>query len=164
MKIDIDEAVSWADGFSNDDDAREYIIDRVSQLEGLPERLTLYRVLFLTDIAQLNRLALGHHWVEDIDVLDKQLVEYLKFECMGEEIEGDPYVIRASFDPKEVDLETTLRQNVINPHEGELFLRSSARPKGSIDYAACTLDMDKELTFIPLPSRPVKETEETLAF
>ena len=159
MNIDIDEAVSWADGFTDDDDAREYIVDRIDQLERLPERLTLYRVLFLTDITKLNRLVLGQHWVDDSDVLDQQLVEYLKYECMGEEIEGDPFIIRAVFDSKDIDLETTLRQNVINPHENELFLKPTARPKSSIDYVACSIEMNEYLKYQPLPLHAKKPIE-----
>lgn len=134
MNIDIDEEISRADGFLNDDDARDYITSRVRELENLRSSLTLYRVVFLEDIHKLNRINLGHHWVDDQHVLDDQLIDYLKYECMGEEIEGNPYVIRAVFDKKDIDLYTTLRQNTINPHEGELFVKTSSKSLEPISY------------------------------
>lgn len=150
MTVDIDEIVAVADGFRSDDEAREYIVDRLNVFKAMPAEKTLYRVVFLDHINQLNRVNLGHHWVDNVWVLDRDLVEYLKHECMGEELDGTPFVIKAVFDAADIDLETTLRQNVINPHEAEFFVRSCARPKLGIEYCACNEEMSNDLVFIAL--------------
>lgn len=122
--LDINELVECADGFSDNDEALEYIEDRISKLRFLDNNLTLYRVLFLTSIDELNVKELGNHWTDDVSVLeDKHFLDYLKNECNGEEIPGEPFIIRAEFHKSSINFETTLRQNVINPHEEEYFLQ-----------------------------------------
>jgi len=53
---------------------------------------------------------------------------YLKFECSGEEIEGDTYLIEAEFLKKDIHLEKTIVANLTNSEEEEIYIVSMARP------------------------------------
>lgn len=131
-----------ADAFSDKEEAADHLDGRIRFLESLDPIITLYRVVILESINDLRIDELGQHWTNDEDVLDEHMIDYLKFECNGEEIPGKPYLLKAEFPVSCIDIEMTLAQNLLNPHEEELFLSRQVpvgplliKPHGADRYA-----------------------------
>lgn len=127
ISIDKNKILFFADGFRCKDEAADFLDERIEHIESFGKDIELCRLIFITDPESLNIMNLGNHWVEDEDVLD-DIEDYLKNECAGEEIEGDSYLIRASFKASDINIETTLTQNVLNPEEQEIYIDSNTRP------------------------------------
>lgn len=111
-----------ADGFQGRfDEVEEYIDERISYLDDI-EDIELYRVVFLDNIESLNTLELGNHWTPDLYSLDDHFLEYLQHECSGETISGTPFILKATYNRKSINFNTTLYQNLLNPDENEIFI------------------------------------------
>lgn len=129
--IDRKSLLYGADAFSDKNEASDYLDDKIRYLQLLPSIITLYRVVMLESINDLRIELLGQHWTNNEDVLDEHMVDYLKFECNGEEIPGNPYLLKAEFPISCINMEMTLVQNLLNPHEEEFFL-SRQIPEGPL--------------------------------
>jgi hypothetical protein len=132
-EIDLDSIVYGADYFADKSEARLYLIDRIEHLAKLPSKVELYRVVIMEDLLDLDTSFLGHHWTQELSTVNnEELLDYLKNECMGEEIPGKAYFICTNYRKSDIDMEMTLRQNVLNPHERELFVTKCGKPVGPV--------------------------------
>jgi hypothetical protein len=123
-----------ADGFSCKEEASDYLDSQINYLSNiLDDNLTLYRAIFVDSERSINLLNIGNHWVENESLGDDDhFLDYLKNECMGEILEGDAYIIKAIFKPGDVDVMMTLAQNLLNPHEEEIFIKTGSKPIGYV--------------------------------
>lgn len=131
-KIDLEGMLDFADGFQCKTEARAFLESRFHQLQELPTSVRLYRVLFLENHSDINTSDLGRHWIQNEDDLSEELLEYLQEECFGEHLPGFPVFVSTCFKKSDVDIEMTLRQNILNPHEREIFIRQGAIPTSQI--------------------------------
>jgi hypothetical protein len=120
--------------YFDEQDLQEHIDDKTTELENLSGEITLFRVIFLEKENDLNVEELGNHWVEDVSVLDKSLLEYLQHESSGETIAGEPFLIEAIFNSDSVNKILSLNQYLYNPNEEELYIRSGEKPVSEIIF------------------------------
>ena len=134
---------NWEHLYFDEDDLNEHFEDIVTTLDYLNDEVELHRIIFLKDISELNSAELGCHWVQDISVIqDESFQEYLQHQCNGETIEGTPFIISAKFKASEVQLEITINQFMLNPHEEEITLKYNSQPIGNIRVFDCSNNVD----------------------
>jgi hypothetical protein len=134
--IDKEECISRADGFQGrQDEALEYLDDRIDELKSHMESGTvrLQRVVFAKDEKSINRDNLGNHWCDEDDLINEDhMLDYLKHECSGETIEGDVILLETEFSVDDIDFDMTIAQNLLNPDENEIFIKSGAKPVSTL--------------------------------
>jgi hypothetical protein len=118
-----------ADGFSEQEDAEEYLESLLTNYfpEGVlfeQSRVYLYRVLFFYGQPELNKDRLGKHWTGDPDnISDSDWVSLIRDANGYYSKEEKQFVLIGLFDVKKhIDIEHTLYNNLRYPNEKEYSL------------------------------------------
>lgn len=122
----------FKDLYFDEDDLICHIDDKTFELDNLNDVLTLYRVVFLNSLFDLDTKKLGNHWTLNKDIFDENFLDYLKIQSSGKIIEGDPYIIKGEFKKESVNKELSLAQYLYNPNEDEIYINENENPISEI--------------------------------
>lgn len=122
----------FKDLYFDEDDLICHIDDKTFELDNLNDVLTLYRVVFLKSLLDLDTKNLGNHWTLNNDIFDENFLDYLKNQSSGKIIEGDPYIIKCEFRKESVNKELSLAQYLYNPNEDEIYINENENPISEI--------------------------------
>lgn len=104
--------------FDDPNMAAKYINSSLNNLNKLPDIITLYRVIFANSKEDINTNEVGSHYV-----LSRQQLEQSHHQTshVGG---GKPFMLTVKAPKELIDLETTLRNKVMYPHENEITLKN----------------------------------------
>lgn len=136
MKINISkqDAIQFYHAYTNKQimefELNDYIDNLFNKIKSIEDTVDVQRIIFIENKKEINSLALGNHWVDSDFYFTDDFVNYLKYECNGEEILGKPYLLTATFNVSSIDAENTIYQNLHNPSEEEIFIKDMSKPVG----------------------------------
>ena len=94
-------------------------INRVYQkIQDLPDMITLYRVVFVDSPEEIDRVKVGKHYVLKKSELESS---HYAHSHVGK---GEPYMLIVKAPKSIVDIEATMKNNVLYPHEKEITLKN----------------------------------------
>lgn len=111
--------------YFDEDDFQAHLDNKINELKNMEDKVKLNRVIFVNDLKDINLNELGKHWTMDKSTFDSEFLNYLKYECNGEEIKGKPFIISATFDKSDIDYKMTINQYMLNPNENEIFIKKN---------------------------------------
>jgi archaellum component FlaF (FlaF/FlaG flagellin family) len=92
----------------------------INRVKNLPETLTGYRILMVNNKKDINLDEIGSHFAKNkADLLSNH--SYLT--GLGEKY----YLITAKIPKKDVDLEETIKNNILYPHENEITVKNKGK-------------------------------------
>lgn len=121
------------DGFNYEKDAIEHLNDLFKSdfpigFLNIPKKVTLYRVLFLEKLKDINKKDFGLHYIAD-----KKIIEENDF--LGS-IGGDnysneykPYIFEVEVDRDDINYYWTIHNNLLYPREYEITLNKNVKVK-----------------------------------
>jgi mRNA-degrading endonuclease RelE of RelBE toxin-antitoxin system len=89
-----------------------------SELDKLPENITLYRVLYVKNEGDINKKQPGSHYV--MKKRDLERSHYQKSHVGG----GEPLLITVKANKSMIDREETIKNRINYPHENEITLKN----------------------------------------
>ena len=97
-------------GFDDEFSSEEHYDGILDMIDELPEKITLYRIVFLDSLSDLNKLKPGTHYVLDKNSLLKNhyLLDIVSSHSHGEK----PYLITVKVDKSNVDVDMTIDNNM----------------------------------------------------
>lgn len=118
-----------AEGFNSEENAIEELAEVLNAdfpygLKNVPEKLILYRVLFLKDPKKYNLKNFGHHYIASKMLIDGDFL----LRMGGENFDWDetpPYVFKVEIDRNEIDFSHTISNNLNHPREFEITTKSA---------------------------------------
>ena len=93
-------------------------------LDTLPEKIILYRLLYIDDDNIINREELGDHYTQEKESLLHN--HYTKGSIYGGHW-GNPVLLTVEADKDQIDILNTLHNNILYPHEEEITLKNKGR-------------------------------------
>jgi hypothetical protein len=101
-------------------------------LNGLPDTITLYRLLYIDEDKEINKEELGDHYSTD----KKELLynHHNKGSIYGGDW-GDPVLLTVKIDKNQIDIFNTLHNNIMYPHEQEITLKNKGKGSELIDVS-----------------------------
>ena len=101
-------------------------------LNGLPDTITLYRLLYIDADKEINKEELGDHYSTD----KKELLynHYNKGSIYGGHW-GDPVLLTVKIKKEQIDIFNTLHNNIMYPHEQEITLKNKGKGSKLIDVS-----------------------------
>jgi hypothetical protein len=104
----------------NKEDAKEVLDGIISNVKNLPEEIKLYRLIKVDDRKDINTEEPGSHY----SLNKKDLMSSHSFaDGHGDQI----YLITVLSPKKLVDVEETIHNNILYPHENEVTLKNKGR-------------------------------------
>ena len=99
-------------------------------LNGIPETITLYRLLYIDEDKEINKEELGDHYSDN----KKELLynHHNKGSIYGGHW-GDPVLLTVKIKKDQIDIFNTLHNNIIYPHEQEITLKDKGKGTEVID-------------------------------
>ena len=99
-------------------------------LNGLPDTITLYRLLYIDEDKEINKEELGDHYSTD----KKELLynHHNKGSIYGGHW-GDPVLLTVKIKKEQIDIFNTLHNNIMYPHEQEITLKDKGKGSQLID-------------------------------
>ena len=106
------------------------LLDILSWLNGLPEEIILYRLLYVDDDEKIDKEFLGDHYTPN----KKELLynHYNKGSIYGGN-EGYPVLIKVKINKEQIDIFNTVHNNIYYPHEEEITLKNRGKGVKIID-------------------------------
>lgn len=114
--------VALDSGFDDEYSAQVQIDHIQDMLDDLPEEVTLYRVVFLDSISELNKLKPGAHYVLNKESLLNN--HYLMGIASSHSTKEKPYLITVKVNRDKIDIPTTIDNNLRYPNEEEISLKN----------------------------------------
>ena len=110
--------------------AIEDLQNLIEWLNGLPEIITLYRLLYLHDEDEINKEELGDHYSDN----KKELLynHHNKGSIYGDYGEN-AILITVKVNKDQIDILNTLHNNIMYPHEQEITLKNKGKGSQLID-------------------------------
>lgn len=116
------------EGFNNELDAIEYLKEILKAkfplgYKNMTEKVKLYRVLFVSNIDEINKNKLGTHFITDKNIIDSDWL----LSIGGENFDWDetpPHIVEIIVNRDEIDFEYTIRNNLLYPYEYEITMKS----------------------------------------
>lgn len=105
-------------GFDNKAMAMGHIRRVYEKIKALPDMITLYRVVFVDSPEEIDRVKVGKHYV-----LKKSELESSHY-AQSHVGKGEPYMLIVKAPKSIVDVEETMKNNVLYPHEKEITLKN----------------------------------------
>lgn len=104
--------------FDSPNMAAKYINTSLTSLNKLPDMVTLYRVIFANSKEDINTNEIGSHYV-----LSRKQLEQSHHQAshVGG---GKPFMLTVKAPKDLIDLQTTLKNKVMYPHENEITLKN----------------------------------------
>ena len=101
-------------------------------LNGLPDTITLYRLLYIDGDKEINKEELGDHYSTD----KKELLynHHNKGSIYGGHW-GDPVLLTVKINKDQIDIFNTLHNNIMYPHEQEITLKNKGKGSELIDVS-----------------------------
>lgn len=104
--------------FDNPNMALKFINNSLNSLNKLPDIVTLYRVIFVNKKEDINTNEVGSHYV-----LNRRQLEQSHHQ--GSHVGGgNPFILTVKAPKELIDLQTTLKNKVMYPHENEITLKN----------------------------------------
>ena len=120
------------EGFNSDEDGIEELKNLIPMYQSLPDVVTLYRVVALTDKKQLRMSEPGEHYVLYKEYLDDG--DFLLSIGMDNwDEEEKPYILTVNVPKSEIDVWQTLVQNMSFPNEQEVNLKNRGKAAKIVD-------------------------------
>ncbi len=129
-----DETEFMYDAYNQMGLSKEWAIEDLESLlewlNGLPETIILYRLLYLHDGDEINKEELGDHYSTD----KKELLynHHNKGSIYGGHW-GDPVLLTVKIKKDQIDIFNTLHNNIMYPHEQEITLKDKGKGTTLID-------------------------------
>jgi hypothetical protein len=105
-------------GFDSKPMAMGHIRRVYEKIKALPDMITLYRVVFVDSPEEIDRVKIGKHYV-----LKKSELESSHY-AQSHVGKGEPYMLIVKAPKSIVDVEETMKNNVLYPHEKEITLKN----------------------------------------
>jgi hypothetical protein len=104
--------------FDDKEMASKHLEDLISKIKSLPQSIKLYRIVFVDNINQIDKVNVGSHYVGKVKDLEQshQLISHVG--------SGDPYILTVRANKSLIDVYTTLVNNMKYPHENEITLKN----------------------------------------
>ena len=101
-------------------------------LNGLPNIITLYRLLYIDEDKEINKEELGDHYSTD----KKELLynHHNKGSIYGGHW-GDPVLLTVKIKKDQIDIFNTLHNNILYPHEQEITLKNKGKGSELMDVS-----------------------------
>lgn len=120
-------------GFNDIEERNEWLLDRVNSIypwgyKNIPNKLKLYRIVKLDNPKQLNMNKVGKHYVNDKDLLTDD--EFIQSIGLSTNDKDKFYIIEVEANKNDIDVLTTMVQNILNPQEEEWYLKSNPKVVG----------------------------------
>lgn len=113
------------EGFTDYDEAVEYLIDKIKEYKKFSDPITLYRVIAVKDEKHINTEDMGEHYTPyESDINGDMLLSIGSDEWDDECI---PYILEVSVPLSEIDTKQTLVQNLAFPNEHEVNLKNKGK-------------------------------------
>lgn len=116
----------WQHNFETKDDLQKYLFDSIEEIEKLPSKVILYRVLDLKHSNSINMKVLGNCYV-----LDKRLLtdeDFLNSIGIYSDRFNNLYCIEILINKQDIDIKSTLGQRLLNPEESEIYINNDVKP------------------------------------
>lgn len=110
----------------DEEDAMEHVRDTLARLRQQPNTMTLYRIVAVDKVEDINKDKVGKHYV-----LDKWMVcgDLVLSAGVNPEGEKEVYVLTVEVDKKWIDLKYTILTNYSYMTEKEVSLKDNAKVK-----------------------------------
>lgn len=102
------------------EDAKEVLDDIINKVKTLPEEIKLYRIIRVDDKKDIDVYEPGSHYS-----LNKK--ELMSSHSYADGVGDQSYLITVLSPKKLVDVEETIHNNVLYPHENEVTLKNKGR-------------------------------------
>lgn len=106
-------------GFDDKSMAMGHIRRVYEKIKALPDLITLYRVVFVDSPDEIDRVNVGKHYVLKKSELESSHYTHSHVD------RGQPYMLIVKAPKSIVDVEETMRNNVLYPHEKEITLMNN---------------------------------------
>lgn len=106
--------------YDNYEMAHDGLMNILDGLKKLPNIITLYRIVFIESLDDLNTQELGSHYV-----LDKDDLESSHYSSPHDGANGNPFMISVKAQKNMIDFNTTITNNIQYPHETEITLKNN---------------------------------------
>lgn len=120
--------VGLASGFNDEYDAEEHLDHIMDMIDELPEEVTLYRLVFLDSIDELDKIKPGIHYVMDKKSLVKNHYDQNMYTLTSSHGYGEePYLITVKINKSNIDRNMTIDNNMRYPNEKEISLKDKGK-------------------------------------
>lgn len=104
--------------FDSSEEAMNHLENVVGMLKGLPQNVTLYRVIFVNSESEIDYKYVGSHYI-----LDKKNLES-KHSDKSHVGGGSPIMLTVKSPKNIIDVDATIRHRMEFPHEDEITLKN----------------------------------------
>lgn len=135
-------------GFINDELAEIELKHLIDELKSLPNEITLYRVVFLCDMNDLNKEKPGSHYV--LNKYNLRDFHYTKM-LYSADIKCDnykPYIVTIKIKKNQIDYDETIKNRMLYPHEEEITVLNEGHGSKIIDIKEMTIKESRNNTII----------------
>jgi hypothetical protein len=104
-----------------------YVKKELANIKKKP-KITLYRVIYVTNKNQINKNDLGIHYVKDLGSFHEEMLDwlYLNAKKKSPNLEYDDlWLVTVETRTDNIDYEMTLEYNIDHPYEEEIQLKTS---------------------------------------
>tara|TARA_R110000824_G_scaffold120294_3_gene275420 strand:- start:1068 stop:1517 length:450 start_codon:yes stop_codon:yes gene_type:complete len=99
-------------------------------LNGLPETITLYRLLYLHEEEEINKEELGDHYSDNKkELLYNHHNKGSIYSAAGDKV----FLLKVKVGKDQIDILNTLHNNIMYPHEQEITLKDKGKGTQLID-------------------------------
>jgi hypothetical protein len=113
------------EGFYSEEEAIEYMIDKIEEYKKLPDPCVLYRVVAVDEEGKINKNELGEHYTPYDWAIDGEMLLQIGSEDWDDDTE--PYIMEVSVPLSEIDIKQTIIQNLSFPNEHEINLKNKGK-------------------------------------
>mgnify|MGYP007071669585 CR=1 FL=1 len=114
------------EGFTTENDAKEFLESHIEYYMKYPDPVTLYRVIGVKNKKAIRDKEPGEHYVDDKMLIDDHLLMSIgAFENWADDVK--PYIMEVQVPLNQIDVLQTLIQNLSFPNENEINLKNKGR-------------------------------------
>lgn len=125
-KTEINKLLSDYESMGYDEEwAKDDLIDLVDFLNKIGNPLTLYRIICVDDINDINKEYIGSHYSLDKNnlITNHYRRDSIHGSCFGDKV----FLLTISSNKSQIDVMETLSNNILFPHEEEITLKNKGR-------------------------------------
>lgn len=113
------------EGFTTENDAKEFLESHIEYYMKYPDPVTLYRVIGVKNKKAIRDNEPGEHFVDDKSLIDDHLLMSIGFENWDDDVK--PYIMEVQTPLNQIDVLQTLIQNLSFPSENEINLKNKGK-------------------------------------
>lgn len=113
------------EAFNNDEDAIEYLSEKIDEYKKFSNPVILYRVIGVKNKKMINTKSLGLHYTPYEWAIDSDMLLLIGAEYWDDDVV--PYVIKVSVPISQIDIWQTIIQNLAFPNEHEITLKDRGK-------------------------------------